>query len=701
MKKQVFVTPTFFESWKKLNNEASKQVQSALALLADGDVQKSLRIHDVDRVKGNIKFKTASANMDVRIIFVEDADSRIILYTNHHDAAYSWCEGKDFRNTDFGLKYVYDEKKSREKIDRINAANDVPEYLKAFQPKPLFEQQGIREKDLVKLGVEEMDAQALMQITDEDALIEFIEDMPVEITEALIDLSSGTPFETVYNNLLASVEDADSANQSRFYPLDMESLSDEERQLQMQVLEQYLGQEDFEKWTLFLHPSQKKLVETMYDGPMLVEGGPGTGKTVVGMHRALYLSQNHYRAADQKKVLICTYSVKLAKIIEEKIKALYEMQNIPAAQQNIDVLGVDSYISQTLGDRNLRVDMDRLDEIIRKVADQIKEQALAQKWDAHSFEKEYYEVIDRMHVETLEDYLKVDRTGSGNALTKGQREEIWPYLEQVLRQKKDGNVHSYVDRAYLMKALLDEGQIQKKYDAIIIDEAQDLEGIRIQVLCESIKAGTGNICILSDENQRIFQMRSWKMGAGVEIKGRSHRLRINYRTTKQIHDYAREQFSEMELVDKVKREYISLIGGEAPEVKHFVSEAEENREIVKYAKKLLEEYQPYEICIVAGRKKKLKDIQAIFDYEDIPCINLTGNDAHMVKDKINLCTTKGVKGLEFAAVILANYNMIGTDMAIYQEDSQAKVNFEKMVECEKYVALTRARDKVIITYVNA
>jgi superfamily I DNA and RNA helicase len=74
-----------------------------------------------------------------------------------------------------------------------------------------------------------------------------------------------------------------------------------------------------EKWRVFLHPSQERLVTKNFNGPARVLGGPGTGKTVVAMHRARHLAKTLCSDADDR-ILFTTYTANLAQNVEQNIR---------------------------------------------------------------------------------------------------------------------------------------------------------------------------------------------------------------------------------------------------------------------------------------------------------------------------------------------------------------------------------------------
>lgn len=681
MKKQIAITDSFLNSVFRLNNQDRKRAFNTAKQIAENSTSPSLHLHSIDREKCDKKFLSARVNLDLRMILVNRGEISTLLYVDHHDAAYDWCVGKYLVKTDFGTEYIYDEKKTEKAIRDLGQEEDVPDYLQFALKQSLLAKKGIKKKDLIKIGIQDIHAENLLGINDDERLLSYIEIFPEEMQEAIIDLATGTrSFDAVYNDLYN--HDIDSKHNDsirRFY------LTED-----LNELEQLMENEDFEKWTVFLHPSQERLVTMNCNGPMLIEGGPGTGKTIVGIHRAVRLASEVYRKKENYRILFCTFSKKLANFIKQKIEHLCKIKGV---DYNIDVMSVDSYILRLLGEKAIPVNLKEIEEIIKSVY-----RTGTWRFSIEFYIQEYYEVIEKYHIINKDGYLVVKRIGSGQALSKAMREEIWEFYELVLREKRSRKAYSFVDRAYQLVSLLEEGKIEKKYDSIIIDEAQDLESIKVKALCKSVKNEKNGACILSDRNQRIFRLNSWSREADVNVVGRTFYLRVNYRTTKQINDYARSQFIDFDTKSAANREYISIMSGEEPEVVSCKSDGEENRLIVERTRRFAENYNPDEICVLASTYEKLNAIKAIFEYEGISTSILTGDAIPLMDGSVKICTTSGVKGLEFSVVIIASFNKIGTQRQNYGSASEMAINYEKLVECEKYVAITRARDKVLITY---
>lgn len=689
MKKDLVMTKTFLTSAFKLSYQERKAITNTIEKLSGGSNLSALKIHNIDKCKCDKNFRSARVNNELRVIFLMQGELYTLLYVDHHDDAYRWCEGKYSRKTDFGAEYIYDEKEFSERAN----SQFINENVYWGNLKPLLEEQGIKKKDIMKLGIPEIHAETIFKINDEGSLLDYMSIFPEEQQEAVLDLASGAKkFEEVYNSLL-DVDENDNIidgihqkdSQRRFYVTNLEEL------------EYLLENDEFEKWKLFLHPSQKRIVDGFYKGPVLIEGGPGTGKTIVGIHRAVHLAQNVFKDSDNKRILICTFSKKLAGIIRQKVDELSKQNNIPS---NIDVCGVDSYISRMLraNKANLNVNMDAFNELFERIY-----YSEERKETLDFYQYEYFEIIEKNQINSEAEYLEVDRKGAGKAIQKTARKEIWKFFEKLFKAKKEYNVYTFVDRAIALLKLIDSGSANLSYDAIIIDEAQDLEALKLKALCRSIKnTDNGNsLFILSDVNQRIFRLSTWKNEIGINIVGRTYYLSVNYRTTKQISDYARYQFANGNMINPHLREYKSTTIGKPPIIEGFENENQQFKYILDKVNRYIANGCPaYQIGIICPSKSQCKQVKSILEINNIQTNFLTGENIPEKDKGVSICTTSGVKGLEFSVVIVFEYKDIGQYRMSYLSKPEIKLNYEKLIECEKYVAVTRARDELTITYIE-
>ena len=694
MGKTIVLNESFFECLVKLGNQERKAVMNTIKLMRDDITMPSLSVHKIEKEKCDSRFRSARVNSDLRIIFLTGGEYCAVVYVDHHDAAYEWCIGKYYKETVFGAGYIYDELRENEQQERLDTILKERSYS---YEKPLFENI-LTKKEIEKLGINGIHADNILKITDEDILMEYITLFPAELQEALIDIYTGTK---TLSEALFELEDKGICEKLK----NVSELSliqkDSGRRFYVvgstEEIEKMAAMQDFDKWTIFLHPSQKKYSQMNAKGPILIEGGPGTGKTVLGMHRAAYLSQNVYKKADGKRILFCTYSRKLAKYISRNIEKLYNQKSIDF---NVDVVGVDSFIAKYVSDDKPATGTEILDII--------KEVFYSNSWDPKYsldfFKYEYLLVIQRYGIRTKEQYLAINRSGMKIPVNSYQREYVWTFFEKIKELQKNKCVKTFADRAAELNALLDNGEVLPMYDSIIIDEAQDLEPIKLRVLSKCVKNQSNSIMVLSDYNQRVFSLRSWKNDANMQIVGRTYYLSVNYRTTKEISDYACTVFFQ----DQDKTEYMkgfkSVILGTNPVIHECRDYATQSKVIIAT---LIEHVKRgdllNQICVVFPFQKDVTEFNEELKKAHIKSLLLTEDaipeDAK--DDQVCLCTTKGVKGLEFPIVILGSSNRIGFMESTNREaELFVEADLKKQRNCERYVAVTRARDILYVTYVE-
>ena len=682
----VAVTPYFLESVFNFDSKMRRAILTTIGELEANPKSDALKIHKINKTKCDTSFRSARVNDDVRVIFAMRGDVYTLLYVGRHDDAYDWCEGKYLNKTNFGAEIRFDSV-AAEHMERLQPVDPFQ-----FSSVPaLLETQGIKKKDLSKIGIPDVHAENLIQINDEDRFLDYIQVFPEEIQEALLSLETGEKkLDEVYNELIDEEYQRGAVSEHK----------DTRRRFHMlqslEELEQLLESDDFERWTIFLHPEQEKLVTRNFNGPVLVEGGPGTGKTILGIHRAAYLAANVFKADQNKKILICTFSKKLARSIEMKLDRLLTQQG--RKRNNIDVLSVDSYI-RTLYVRAFNKSPKMSDSEIRSLLRELYNK-LEPKGSLAFYDNEYREVIEKNRISTLDEYVTVDRSGTGLSLNRSQRATAWIFLEAFLKEKNARGLKSFVDIAHETLQALHEGKVERIYDSIIIDEAQDLEAVKLRLITESAIAQTNNILILSDLNQRIFKLTSWKKDVGSNIVGRTFYLSINYRTTKQISDYARLQFVSSEMVTTHIREYKSVINGEPPIVECFPTMQSQLQYIVSVIQKRIEICEPEHICVICPTNDDCNMIVGSLGIMGIKTLLLTGEAIPESGSGVCVCSINGVKGLEFKIVIIFNYNRINRGPSASMAGSEISSLYLKLSECAKYVAATRARDELIITFIE-
>lgn len=685
--KSLVISQSFVDSVECLSKTNRKRVWSKIDGFAENESGNGFSLHALNRADCDDSFKSARINDDIRVILSHHGDKYILLYVDHHNDAYDWAEGKYLDKNNFGALYIKDNIRFLEAKEQYN----MNKYMQSNYNRPgLLKEKEISQKDLEKLGIDSEIAEHIMDIKEIDSFIDFVMILTEELSEGLLDIIAGNKSITeLYNELhddqinsAASIADALNQKDSkrRFY------LVEDQKEFE------YIMKDKSDKWKLFLHPKQSIVVNKDFNGPALIEGGPGTGKTVVGLHRAVYLAKNKFN--NNNRILFCTFSRKLSNYINQNLSELLKQKN---AANIIDVMSVDSLIYRLINMYNLsnkKTDMRRLEQLMEET---YMELDLDEKYNF--YETEYHEVIQRNHIRTLAEYLKIDRTGRYQGISENQREKAWKFFESILQKKDKYNLIDFEDKAYLVYKALEDGVIAPCFDSIIVDEAQDLSPYKLKVLNALTKEKKNSLFLLSDKNQRIFKLQSWKSDTGIDIVGRAHYLTLNYRTTKQIRDFADKQFISSKPKDNYFREYKSIYNGPEPYINSFENTKEQYRYIVNLINNYLETgINGYEIAIISPIERE--EISGILSYEEIDN-SLLEHDT-FPEEGVGVCVSslQGCKGLEFKIVIIANYHDI--DKYFLKDVKNEWYNKQKLkqIECLKYVACTRARDELIVTYVE-
>ena len=286
----------------------------------------------------------------------------------------------------------------------------------------------------------------------------------------------------------------------------------------------------WEKWTVFLHPDQREMVERDYTGPARVSGSAGTGKTIVALHRAAHLARTH----PDVRVLLTSFSDTLASALRTKLKRL--LSGEPRLAERIDVyslnaIGVRLYkahIGQaTIADRKV------ISELIREAARAVG----GHKFGQHFLLTEWEQVVDAWQLGNWEAYRDVARLGRKTRLPEAQRKVLWSIFERVRAGLQSRRL---ITDAELFTSLAAAIAKTKKvvFDFTVVDEAQDIGVAHLRFFGALGNQRPNALFFAGDLGQRIFQQPfSWK-ALGVDIPGRSRTLRVNYRTSHQIRTQA-------------------------------------------------------------------------------------------------------------------------------------------------------------------
>ena len=530
----------------------------------------------------------------------------------------------------------------------------------------------------------------------ETALTE--EKIPRDVHDGLFMIMAGASYEEAYNEVVpAAPEAVDTENftaaLTRPESQAVFTVADNEQALQ-EVLNQSI-----EKWRVFLHPAQRRLADGKKNGPVRVLGGAGTGKTVVAMHRAKWLA-NHLGESDGK-ILFTTFTKNLAADIQQNLNKICSQE----ALARIEVQNLDAWVMNFLKKQGYDYGL-LLDSREEK---KLWEEAYSEKPASIDlgmafFQEEWARVVQPQSVRSVDEYKKASRIGRGTRLNRQQRVEIWPVFERY-RHLLASNYLKETDDAYRDARMLIEESPDLRPDlaSVIVDEAQDMGTQAFMLIRALVPPGPNDLFIVGDGHQRIYGKNKVVLGqCGIDIRGRSSRLKINYRTTDETRRLAVGILEGVEVDDldggkDTQKFYHSLMHGPAPEIRRFDSMQEQADSILDAIRN--NELTPEACCVIARTRREVGELKAALESRQQPCHVLDGRSVSTPDNTLNLGTMHRVKGLEFDAVFLASANkgLVPLDYVINSAaDAVTRRHRENEERALVYVSVTRARKLAFI-----
>ena len=504
------IADTFTGSLARLTGDEQKAVKTTAFDLQMNPAGSGMSFHKLDKAKDK-NFWSVRVNGDIRLIVHKTTGSMLLCYVDHHDKAYDWAERRKLEtHPKTGAAQLVE---IRETVQEIK----IPKYVEEVTAKPkavkrlLFA--NISNDELLGYGVPQ-EWLADVRIATEETILTLADHLPSEASEALLELATGGK-PRVAKPADATVGPFEHPDALRRFRV-MSNVDELQRALDF----------PWEKWTVFLHPEQRELVERHYAGPARVSGSAGTGKTIVALHRAVYLARKNPDA----RVLLATFSDTLAHALQTKLKRL--LGNEPRLGDRIDVYSLDALglrLHQSLVGKVTVATRESIIELLKNASKAVGDH----KFTLQFLVTEWEQIVDAWQLANWDAYRDVARLGRKTRLPEAQRQILWSIFEKVQEGLKSMNA---VTNAGLFTALAEAVAKSKNrpFDFAVVDESQDLNIAQLRFFTALCKDRENALFFAGDLGQRIFQQPfSWK-SLGVDIRGRSKTLRVNYRTSHQI-----------------------------------------------------------------------------------------------------------------------------------------------------------------------
>lgn len=685
---KVALSDGFLGAFARIPKAQQKKVQEFISKFRQDPTSNGLnyeKIHDAR--SPNVHSVRIDQTYRGIVLKPEQGTIYLLMWVDKHDEAYDWARRHDCSIHPLtGAIQVVDTSyiKVEPEVESAQPADVKPTKIFA----------AYTTEQILALGVPTVFIEQVMALTDvaDFNLLEKV--MPAEAWEPLHWLVEGLDYQEVLEEF----------NDHPDTPVDTndfaEAIARSKRRFHVVENEQELIQmlnAPLEKWRVFLHPSQRKLVESPATGPVRVLGGAGTGKTVVAMHRARWLAQ---RLTDQpgKKVLFTTFTRNLAADIRANLQRLCSREEMA----RIEVVNIDAWMTEQLKrhgyDFKVVYDSDEGRRRCWKYALQLAPSELGLPDGFYA--EEWQRVVQPNAVYTRDEYLKVSRLGRGTALSRIQRAKIWPVFEEFRSQMDRAKLREMGDAMHEAIVLFKEKQLQLPYSNIVVDEAQDIGSPAFTLIRSLVPDSANDLFIVGDGHQRIYRNKVVLGQCGINVRGRrSKKLKINYRTTEETRQFAVALLTGVN-VDNLDGEqdasndYLSLLHGEKPIITHSADFKAEADTIVKQAKALLADgVRSQDICLTARTRHAYERYATALNSEGIPTFVL-GQDSsdNDQQEGVRIATMHRIKGLEFQYVFLAGINdgVVPEPKAIASDDPVEQRDALFNERALLHVAATRA-----------
>lgn len=692
---KIAISETFFTSFAKLPKQQQKKVMEfvnkfKLNPYASGINLEKIRdsrsdgVHSVriDQTYRGILFKPKSGN------------TFMLLWVDHHDDAYDWAKRHNCE--------IHPSTGAIQIIDTQYVEQQVPEIVEQPVSLPLIFADYSKEQ-IIDLGVPESFIERVFSVRSETELEALESALPADAWEPLYLLAAGGSYEQIISELQESSE-VDGTVDTEDFEAALERSATKRKFMLVEddvELEQMLNA-PLEKWRVFLHPSQRKLVKRDWNGPVRVTGGAGTGKTVVAIHRAKWLAENVSEDSSEK-ILFTTFTKNLAADIEQNLAKLCS----PEVLNRIEVVNIDRWIHQFLKRHSysyrIVYDGDEKRKKCWKNALNLKDDSVGLSDDF--YEEEWRLVVQPQGVQNAKEYARAKRIGRGTPLNRSDRMKIWKVFEEYRNLLNYSSLKEMPDAMLDVADIIESKDISMPYSSVIVDESQDMGNQVFKLLRKVIPEAKNDMFMVGDGNQRIYSRKVVLGQCGVKIVGRSRKLKINYRTTEETRRFASAvmngvQADNLDGRDETTGDYVSLFHGDVPTVEHFDTMNDELNFVIDTVRQLEADGVPtQDICLVARTDQIRQPYMAALQQHGIlvyPVSRTSADDRS--KPGVRVANMHRIKGLEFQYVIIVGVN--DGNVPFYRAKSDDIVEQRALEFSERalfHVAATRAIKQLFVS----
>jgi superfamily I DNA/RNA helicase len=693
---------SFWEEYEQLDKEVRAGVRKAMIkfqqlTIADLYADKGLHLESVENARDD-RLRTIRVTKFWRGVLLapEDGGQTFLLVSVvPHDTAYDWAAKRVFtvNTATRGLEV--------RNVVAIEQLTPLLEQAAIAEPSRLFEQYS--DTVLHHLGVDENLLPAVRTITDSAQLEAFARFFPEDQFEVLQYLAEGFTAEEVWRDVVAVRRPADPGPLN---PRDLDTaIANTPGRITLVTGPAELAEilaKPFAAWKVYLHPTQRRVAyRVSYGGPAQVTGGPGTGKTVVALHRVKHLLD---RAPDSR-ILLTTYTTALAASLRESLAFL--LDGDPNLLGRVDVTTVNAVAHRIVTEAAGRVP-ELIDDAEERSRWGVLRKKLTLPFTEQFLMQEYRHVVLAQDLRSETEYVGCTRRGRGSILPPARRPQVWQTIAEFDRALAAENRSTHLRLCATAAAYAADGAVDLAYHHVVVDEAQDLHPAQWRVLRAAVPAGRDDLFITGDPHQRIYDSKVSLGSLGVNVAGRSSRLRVNYRSTEEILLWSAALLRGQQVEDlggdgaDSLAGYRSALHGAGPTAQGFGSEQAEVDTLVGQIQAWTAAGVPTSEIAACSRFHILgAKVHARLTAADIPAVLVKSGPA---ADElgVRIASMHAMKGLEFRCVAVLGVNASAfpfgpavTPLDVDRLQHEADLLSER---CLLFVACTRAREALHVSW---
>lgn len=679
---QLFIHDSFFDSFASLPKHIQKRTRELLKEFKENPTSSAINYEKISSFADQ-SLRTIRVNDKYRAIVQapEKGNGYHLLWVDNHDEAMDWAKNKIFRwNLETQGFQVFEQPQKH-----ILREESIEKETFLFD--------SLTDSNLLSIGTPEQMINLIRSIRSIDDLNNCKNNLPVDLYEYLFYLAEGISIEEILEDINAgktSENPMESSNALKHAFI----LTDDAQ------LEEVLNG-SFDKWRIFLHPSQRTLAYRNFNGPVKVTGGAGTGKTVCALHRAKFLIDK--AGIFDQPILFTTYTKSLTGYLRDTAKGLGLLES------QIEIVNIDKLIFDLANNSVYHVFDSKVGYFSSEQEKGIWSQSLEKipsQFDVEFFFTEYNEVLLPQKISSLAEYNTASRIGRNSRIGKKDKVDIWAVVEEFKKQKA-GNY----SKLELCNLLADHFRKQKNkpYSHLICDEVQDFSNPELSLLRSLVEEKENDMFLVGDPYQNIYKKALNFAKSGILVKGRrSRKLKINYRTTEEIKHLAMKVVSNLQVEDfdgnqENLKGYLSLMHGNEPFYQTFVTPEEEDEFILEKLKAYIGsgEIQPNEICLCSRTNSGIDNLKKLLNSGNINYLDLNSSKQNI--GSINVSTFHNMKGHEFKMVFITGMSVATVPYKFADYPSlnvRERQSYDQQERSLYYVVFSRAIQSIIITGVG-